>query len=167
MNAYEKTLEEAEPLSPTTDQLARRFSRDLKIRRSTEQKVFRSPSARKIGSIRRRSRELERQQSVNLHRNQSWHVSSNGVHPRASLKRGMFLSILRAISSFMLFIIRKTVHFLSTLMLSDVYRPKNISMTQKSGLSLLVFFIFSVICYPSHSCTNFLGNINLRSYKLD
>lgn len=57
--AYEKTLVNAEPLSPTTDQLAKRFSKELKIRRSADQKVVRSPSARKIGSI-RKSRELDR-----------------------------------------------------------------------------------------------------------
>lgn len=57
-NKYEKTLEEAniESIS-STDQLARRLSKDLKIRRSSEQRVFRSPSARRIGSIRRRSQE--------------------------------------------------------------------------------------------------------------
>ncbi|ENN72791.1 hypothetical protein YQE_10596, partial [Dendroctonus ponderosae] len=39
-SAYEKTLETAS-LSPSTDQLARRLSRDLKIRRSAEQKIIR------------------------------------------------------------------------------------------------------------------------------
>lgn len=58
-SAYEQTLEQTELLSPGTDQLARRLSRDLKIRNSKE-KVIRSPSARKIGNIRRRSREAER-----------------------------------------------------------------------------------------------------------
>lgn len=85
--AYEKTLVEAEPLSPTTDQLARRLSKELKIRRSYEQKVVRSPSARKIGSLRRRSRELERQ-NAKIQRNQSWHVDHVGAIPRINLKRG-------------------------------------------------------------------------------
>lgn len=85
-NAYEKTLEEATLLSPTTDQLVRRFSRELKIRRHSDQKVVRSPSARKIGTIRRRSRELERKQE--LRRNQSWHVSHVDILPRVSLKHG-------------------------------------------------------------------------------
>lgn len=77
-SAYEKTLEEAGVLnSPTTDQLARRLSKELKIRRNSEQKIIRSPSARKIGSIRRRSQELTR-----LSRNQSCHI------PRVTLKRG-------------------------------------------------------------------------------
>ncbi|KAH1001122.1 hypothetical protein HUJ04_013373 [Dendroctonus ponderosae] len=58
-SAYEKTLETAS-LSPSTDQLARRLSRDLKIRRSAEQKIIRSPSARKIGTLRRRSTEREK-----------------------------------------------------------------------------------------------------------
>lgn len=56
-SAYEKTLEESEKLSsPSTDRLARRLSKELKIR-SSESKIIRSPSARKIGSIRRRSKE--------------------------------------------------------------------------------------------------------------
>lgn len=58
-SAYEKTLGQIEPLSPGTDQLARRLSRELRIRNSSE-KVIRSPSARKIGNIRRRSRESDR-----------------------------------------------------------------------------------------------------------
>ncbi|XP_050510477.1 T-cell activation Rho GTPase-activating protein-like [Diabrotica virgifera virgifera] len=60
---YEKTLGQAEALSPGTDQLARRLSKELKIRTS-EQKIIRSPSARKIGNIRRRSRELVRNNSL-------------------------------------------------------------------------------------------------------
>lgn len=76
--AYEKTLVEVGGLnSPTTDHLARRLSKELKIRRSSEQKIIRSPSARKIGSLRRRSQELTR-----LSRNQSCHI------PRVTLKRG-------------------------------------------------------------------------------
>lgn len=58
-SAYEQTLVQTEPLSPTTDHLARRLSRELRIRTS-EQKIIRSPSARKIGNMKRRSRELER-----------------------------------------------------------------------------------------------------------
>lgn len=77
---YEKTLTQSEHLSPTTDQLAKKFGKDLKIRRSCEQKVFRSPSARKIE--RRRSRELEK---AKIARNQSWHVTCN--IPRVAAKR--------------------------------------------------------------------------------
>lgn len=81
--AYEKTLDTAS-LSPTTDQLARRLSRDLRIRRSIEQQVIRSPSARKIGTIRRKSSEREKK-NAHVVRNQSWHVSStvstNGTAP--------------------------------------------------------------------------------------
>lgn len=58
-SAYKQTLEQSEQLSPGTDQLARRLSRELKIRNS-EQKMIRSPSARKIGNIRRRSKEMEK-----------------------------------------------------------------------------------------------------------
>lgn len=58
-SAYEKTLVQSEPLSSGTDQFVRRLSRELRIRNS-EEKLIRSPSARKIGNIRRRSRELEK-----------------------------------------------------------------------------------------------------------
>lgn len=57
---YEKTLEEADKLlleQSASEQLARQLSRGLRIRRSAEQRVIRSPSARKIGAVRRRSRE--------------------------------------------------------------------------------------------------------------
>ena len=100
LNKYEKTLEETESMgsiATQTDQLAKRLSRDLKIRRSADNKIIRSPSARKIGTMRRRSRE----NIVKLTRNQSWHIidknisnSSNVVlpdlsfYPRANLKRG-------------------------------------------------------------------------------
>lgn len=60
---YEKTLEESEKLlleRSTSEQLARQLSRGLRIRKSAEQRVIRSPSARKIGAIRRRSRESPR-----------------------------------------------------------------------------------------------------------
>ncbi|KAF5299562.1 hypothetical protein FQR65_LT09367 [Abscondita terminalis] len=82
--AYEKTLVESEHLSPTTDQLAKRLSKELKIRRSTDQKVVRSPSARKIGSLRRRSRELERQHN-RVKRNHSLQLNSEN---KVSLRRG-------------------------------------------------------------------------------
>lgn len=56
--AYEKTLEEASIENTlTTDYLAKKLSKELKIRRSAEHKIIRSPSARKIGSLRRRSQE--------------------------------------------------------------------------------------------------------------
>jgi len=56
--AYEKTLEEASIENTlTSDYLAKRLSKELKIRRSEEHKIIRSPSARKIGSLRRRSQE--------------------------------------------------------------------------------------------------------------
>ncbi|KAJ3649137.1 hypothetical protein Zmor_020895 [Zophobas morio] len=84
---YEQTLVQSAQLSPTTDQLARRLSRELKIRRSAEQKIIRSPSARKIGSMRRKSKELEKN-NVKITRHQSWHVVSRGSIPRVSLKRG-------------------------------------------------------------------------------
>ena len=60
---YEKTLEESDKLlleRSTSEQLARQLSRGLRIRKSAEHRVNRSPSARKIGAIRRRSRESPR-----------------------------------------------------------------------------------------------------------
>lgn len=97
---YQQTLEQTMPIEAScssTDQLAKRLSRELKIRRSSEHKIMRSPSARKIGTIRRRSRE-----NVRLSRNQSWHVSSASgttkpippivsdlsFYPKTNLKRG-------------------------------------------------------------------------------
>lgn len=56
--AYEKTLEEAGIENTlTSDYLAKKLSKELKIRRSGEHKIIRSPSARKIGTLRRRSQE--------------------------------------------------------------------------------------------------------------
>lgn len=83
---YQKTLNQVEQLSPTTDHLARRLSRELKIRKKPENKVIRSPSARKIGSLRRKSKESERQTAVV--RSQSWHVSTLDIVPKINLKRG-------------------------------------------------------------------------------
>lgn len=89
-SAYEKTLESAEKLnSPTSDELARRFSRELKIRGSSERKVIRSPSARKIGSLRRRSKENVPQVKRNLSLNISdkWNTTHQ-FYPTNSLRRG-------------------------------------------------------------------------------
>lgn len=70
---YVRALEETEELNRSTggtDELAKRLGRDLKIRRSVEHKIMRSPSARKIGSIRRRSSntnsKLNRTKSLNI-----------------------------------------------------------------------------------------------------
>ncbi|XP_076666971.1 uncharacterized protein LOC143368302 isoform X2 [Andrena cerasifolii] len=72
--AYEKTLEEASIESTaTTDYLARKLGKELKIRRSSEHKIIRSPSARKIGTLRRRSQ--ERIMSKRVKRTASWHIS--------------------------------------------------------------------------------------------
>lgn len=63
---YEKTLEESDKLlleRSASEELARQLSRGLRIRKSAEQRVIRSPSARKIGAIRRRSRESPRANS--------------------------------------------------------------------------------------------------------
>ncbi|XP_055616425.1 uncharacterized protein LOC129762303 isoform X2 [Toxorhynchites rutilus septentrionalis] len=99
-NKYQQTLVHTEPIEAScssTDQLAKRLSRELKIRRSAEHKPMRSPSARKIGSIRRRSKE-----NVRLSRNQSWHMTTATMnskqippvisdlmfYPKTNLKRG-------------------------------------------------------------------------------
>ncbi|XP_055907243.1 uncharacterized protein LOC129942370 isoform X2 [Eupeodes corollae] len=80
LNEYEQTKEETERLtSPYTENLAKRLSRELKIRRSSEHRVIRSPSARKIGTMRRRSREAAR-----LTRNKTWHDSSTSEKPTAA-----------------------------------------------------------------------------------
>ena len=101
-NAYERTLEESEKLDDSsTDQLARRLSKELRIRRSLEHKIIRSPSARKIGTIKRRSREnvkpvFKKQSERNeITRNMSWHLAVrpsvsqiSQLYPRTSLRRG-------------------------------------------------------------------------------
>lgn len=83
LEKFERTVEETEMMntSPMTEQLAKHLSRGLKIRSNGEAKVFRSPSARKIGSIRRRS-----QENVRLTRNKTWHLGSNITNssPRAN-----------------------------------------------------------------------------------
>ncbi|KAJ1528393.1 hypothetical protein ONE63_006808 [Megalurothrips usitatus] len=79
---YEKTLEDADIAKDvSTDQLAKRLSRELKIRRSSECRVIRSPSARKIGSLRRRSRERQSPSlRRELRRNKSWHMMNRPVN---------------------------------------------------------------------------------------
>ncbi|XP_034937041.1 rho GTPase-activating protein 24-like [Chelonus insularis] len=73
---YEKTLGEASIESITSaDHLARRLSKELKIRRSAEHKVIRSPSARRISSLRRRSQEKPITGRKRVSRMSSWHVS--------------------------------------------------------------------------------------------
>lgn len=81
MEKFERTLQETEMMntSPMTEQLAKHLSRGLKIRSSAENRVFRSPSARKIGSIRRKS-----QENVRLTRTKSWHLGSNLTSPLMS-----------------------------------------------------------------------------------
>lgn len=81
LEKFERTLEETGMMntSPMTEQLAKHLSRGLKIRSSAENKVFRSPSARKIGSIRRKS-----QENVRLTRNKSWHLGPNLASPLVS-----------------------------------------------------------------------------------
>ncbi|XP_049877973.1 rho GTPase-activating protein gacU-like [Pectinophora gossypiella] len=70
-NVYEQTLEDVAMLNcPNSDHLARRLSKELKIRPETQAKIIRSPSARKIGSIRRRSKE----NLTKIVRHKSWNV---------------------------------------------------------------------------------------------
>lgn len=71
-SVYEQTLEDVAMLHcPTSDHLARRLSKELKIRPSEQAKIIRSPSARKIGSIRRRSKE----NIPKIVRHKSWNAS--------------------------------------------------------------------------------------------
>lgn len=73
-NVYEQTLEDVAMYNcPNSDNLARRLSKELKIRPTTEAKIIRSPSARKIGSIRRRSKE----NLTKIVRHKSWNVSQS------------------------------------------------------------------------------------------
>lgn len=101
-NKYKKTLLEVEKLEETerkTDQLAKRMSRELMIRPSNEHAVVRSPSARKIGSLRQR-----RDSATRLSRTRSWQgrgspkmfgdqqnvrnfVSTASFYPKSNLKR--------------------------------------------------------------------------------
>uniref|UniRef100_A0A0C9R7K1 ARHGAP11A protein n=1 Tax=Fopius arisanus TaxID=64838 RepID=A0A0C9R7K1_9HYME len=72
---YERTLGEASIGSITpADQLARRLGKELKIRKGSDGKVIRSPSARKIGNIRRRSQEKPVSKR-RISRSASWHIS--------------------------------------------------------------------------------------------
>nr|XP_018899586.1 PREDICTED: uncharacterized protein LOC109032092 [Bemisia tabaci] len=87
---YQKTLLEAGRLSDcSTDTIAQHLSRELKIRHSSGSRVMRSPSLRKIGSIRRRSQErvpktqLSRQASLNLHK-----TKTAQLYRSRSLQRG-------------------------------------------------------------------------------
>lgn len=78
-NKYNQTLHEVEKLEDSernTDHLAKRLSRDLKIRTSIDHAIHRSPSARKIGSLRRR-----RDSSNRLSRTQSWHLGQTSPGP--------------------------------------------------------------------------------------
>lgn len=74
-NKYNQTLHEVgklEELDGKAEQLARRMSRDLKIRPSIEHGILRSPSARKIGSLRRK-----RDSATLLSRTRSWHLGQS------------------------------------------------------------------------------------------
>ncbi|XP_041969828.1 uncharacterized protein LOC121726507 [Aricia agestis] len=73
-NVYEQTLEEVAMLNcPSSEHLARRLSRELQIRPKEQAKIIRSPSARKIGTIRRRSKE----NLTKIVRHKSWNISSH------------------------------------------------------------------------------------------
>lgn len=86
LDVYEKTLEDTGPMiesATTTNQLANRLSKDLKIRNSLENKPIRSPSARKIGAARRKSR--ENIGITRLSRSQTWNnerISQNTTKPK-------------------------------------------------------------------------------------
>jgi hypothetical protein len=80
-NKFHETLKEVGKLEETernTDQLAKRLSRELKIRPHADNGVIRSPSARKIGSLRRR----RDSSNTRLSRNQSWHLGPSALNPK-------------------------------------------------------------------------------------
>ncbi|KAK6638874.1 hypothetical protein RUM43_007144 [Polyplax serrata] len=82
--AYEKAKQESERLNETSsDQLAKILKKELRIRTSSENQVVRSPSARRIGSCKRRSRELVQRNS----------------DPRSNLKRGRPNTVLTGLPS--------------------------------------------------------------------
>lgn len=77
----------------STDYLAKKLGKELKIRRSEEHKIIRSPSARKIGSLRRRSQ--ERMMSKRVRRTASWHISRGSdlqshIQPNQDLSNANF-----------------------------------------------------------------------------
>ncbi|XP_070498326.1 ralA-binding protein 1-like isoform X2 [Chironomus tepperi] len=77
---FHETLQEVEKIEDSerkTEQLAKRLSRELKIRPQLENPVIRSPSARKIGSLRRRQ-----EKNTRLSRNQSWHLGPSALNPK-------------------------------------------------------------------------------------
>jgi len=79
-NKFHETLQEVEKYEDSerkTEQLAKRLSRELKIRPQLENPVIRSPSARKIGSLRRRQEKTTR-----LSRNQSWHLGPSALNAK-------------------------------------------------------------------------------------
>ncbi|XP_052743959.1 uncharacterized protein LOC112044372 [Bicyclus anynana] len=82
-NVYEQTLEEVAMLNcHGSEHLARRLSKELKIRPKEEAKIIRSPSARKIGSIRRRSKE----NLTKIVRHKSWNAMDM-FYPYVGLSR--------------------------------------------------------------------------------
>ncbi|KAJ0173554.1 hypothetical protein K1T71_010703 [Dendrolimus kikuchii] len=101
-NVYEQTLEEVAMLNcPNSDHLARRLSKELKIRPNEDAKIIRSPSARKIGSIRRRSREnltkIVRHKSWNFpSQSQSSQSNSDRFYPYIGLGRRQRTSTVKA-----------------------------------------------------------------------
>ncbi|XP_059483231.1 uncharacterized protein LOC132201240 isoform X2 [Neocloeon triangulifer] len=97
---YEKTLEDAEPFNTcqTTDQLAKRLSRELKIRRSAEHKIIRSPSARKIGTLRRRSKESGRIIKTTSNTRLSKSPQRSTIPQQRSLQRGRPNSVMSGLT---------------------------------------------------------------------
>ncbi|CRL03020.1 CLUMA_CG016346, isoform A [Clunio marinus] len=97
-NKYHQTLQEIEKLEESernTEHLARRLSRDLKIRPNVDHAIVRSPSARKIGSLRRR-----RDSTTRLLRNQSWHLGQTSPKPILKKSSDETISLISSTSSF-------------------------------------------------------------------
>lgn len=120
-NKFHETLHEVEKLEDPdrkTDILAKRLSRELKIRPNIENPVIRSPSARKIGSLRRKRESIN---TTRLSRGNSWHISSSNdtAHPpeQSTFNPPPNLKRLRMLDS-------STVNNLPTVQSTDKVKPE-------------------------------------------
>jgi len=125
--AYVKTLEESEKLlleRTATEQLARQLSRGLRIRRSADQRVIRSPSARKIGAIRRRSRESPRPSDSQQQQQQQ----QNCAAPTRRLTRSQSMLAVRRNPSVILQPLNTTPKQLMESLLPDIHQDAKMSL---------------------------------------
>lgn len=132
-SVYERTLESAEKLNGSaSDELARRLGKELKIRDSFDKKVMRSPSARKIGSLRRRSKEniplIKRNLSLNVP--DRW--NSHQFYPLNSLRRGKPNTVFNGLPEPVMVVTDKTEdqfkNFTNQLQ-SDAFEPSDFDLS--------------------------------------